>query len=292
MAVPWGLVDPAALERIVVVSPHLDDAALGTAHLLARFPGSTVLTLYAGAPPAYPDPPTDWDAAGGFRPGDDILALRREEDRRGLAVLGAEPVWLDLVDYQYLEDEDRTPAAEVAALLVVALEPLSPTAVVLPMGIANPDHDTTHRAGLLARDTLAAVGPGPVWLCYEDAGYVHVPGLLAWRISGLFRRGLWPTPAVVPLDPDPARKRAALDCYASQLPPSVGTTASTSASRPTSPSSTGASTPHPLGGRGSWRSTGRSLEQIDRALEVNLRAPIVLARELAKELTDNQVDKR
>jgi short-subunit dehydrogenase involved in D-alanine esterification of teichoic acids len=47
-----------------------------------------------------------------------------------------------------------------------------------------------------------------------------------------------------------------------------------------------------LGGRGSWRSTGRSLEQIDRALEVNLRAPIVLARELAKELTDNQVDKR
>ena len=48
----WGLLDPAVLRRIVVVSPHFDDAALGAAHLLATYPGSTVITVLAGRPPA------------------------------------------------------------------------------------------------------------------------------------------------------------------------------------------------------------------------------------------------
>jgi hypothetical protein len=40
-----------------------------------------------------------------------------------------------------------------------------------------------------------------LWFCYEDAGYKHLPGLLAWRVAKLFRSGLWPTPAVVPVEP-------------------------------------------------------------------------------------------
>jgi len=61
--------------------------------------------------------------------------------------------------------------------------------------------------------------PDLAWYCYEDAGYCHLPGLLAWRISALFRSGLWPTPAIVPVSLDPDRKHRALACYASQLPP-------------------------------------------------------------------------
>ena len=45
---------------------------------------------------------------------------------------------------------------------------------------------------------------GPSWFCYEDTGYKHIPGLLAWRIAKLFRSGLWPTPAAVPVDVDQA----------------------------------------------------------------------------------------
>ena len=51
----WGLLDPGVLARIVVVSPHFDDAALGAAHLLTSYPGSTVITVLGGRPPAYPD---------------------------------------------------------------------------------------------------------------------------------------------------------------------------------------------------------------------------------------------
>ena len=47
----------------------------------------------------------------------------------------------------------------------------------------------------------------------------HIPGLLAWRVARLFVAGIWPTPAAVPVDPDPARKQAAVDCYPSQLLP-------------------------------------------------------------------------
>ena len=66
---------------------------------------------------------------------------------------------------------------------------------------------------------MADDGRRPAWFAYEDAGYKHLPGLLAWRISKLFRSGLWPTPAVVPVQPDMAAKRAAIACYASQVGP-------------------------------------------------------------------------
>lgn len=211
----WGEVAAAELERIVVVSPHLDDAVLGATGLLLAHPGSVVVTVCAGAPAQYPDPPTEWDRRGGFVAGDDVLGMRREEDRAALDLLGATPVWLDDVDWQYLDEADRTPPVALADLLEPVLQGLDPTAVFLPMGLANPDHDRTFEAGRIVRDRLA----GPSWFAYEDAGYKHIPGLLAWRISGLFRSGLWPTPAVVPTDPDPDRKRAAVACYRSQIGP-------------------------------------------------------------------------
>ena len=139
--VTWGLVDPGTLERIVVVSPHFDDAVLGAAHLIAGHPGTTVITVLGGRPPAYPDEPTSWDACGGFRAGDDVVALRREEDRGAMAFLDAVPVWLEFPDHQYLAKAERPRPAQVAPVLEQAIADASPTAVFLPMGLANPDHD-------------------------------------------------------------------------------------------------------------------------------------------------------
>ncbi|HTZ09075.1 MAG TPA: PIG-L family deacetylase [Acidimicrobiales bacterium] len=215
----WGLVDPAVLERIAVVSPHFDDAVLGAAHLIDAHPGCTVVTVLGGRPPRYPEEPTDWDACGGFVAGDDVVALRRQEDFAALAVLGATPVWLEFSDHQYLAPEERPRPEEVAPALTAALAAVGPSAVFLPMGLANPDHGLTHEAGLLARTALLEDGAATAWFCYEDHGYKHIPGILAWRVSKLFRSGLWPTPAVVPITPDMARKRAAIACYTSQLPP-------------------------------------------------------------------------
>src|SRR5262247_2386488 len=93
----FGLVRPEELERIAIVSPHLDDAVLGCGRLMARHPGATVVTVYTGKPAAYPDPVTRWDGLAGFAPGEDVLGARKREDEKALAQLGARPVWLDFV---------------------------------------------------------------------------------------------------------------------------------------------------------------------------------------------------
>lgn len=211
----WGEVEPGVLDRLLVLSPHFDDAAMGAGFLVASHPGTTVATVMAGRPPAYPEVPSEWDALGGFGPGDDVVATRREEDRAAMAVLGAAPVWLEFADHQYLEPAARATPAEVATALVGLVDDVAPTAVFAPMGLGNPDHVVVHEAALQAR----AQRPGPAWFCYEDAGYKHIPGLLAWRVATLLRSRPWPTPAIVPHVPDEDRKRRAIWCYTSQIPP-------------------------------------------------------------------------
>jgi len=213
--ITWGILPDGCLDRVLVCSPHFDDAALGAAYLLMARPGSTVVTVCGGPPAQYPDPPTEWDALGGFVAGDDVVALRRDEDRAAMAVLGADPVWLDFVDHQYLAPVERADPKEVAVEIERVIDDVRPTAVFLPMGLANPDHVMTHDAGAI----LAARRDDITWFCYEDSGYKHIPGMLAWRVSKLFASNLWPTPMVVPADLDHDRKRRAIECYASQLPP-------------------------------------------------------------------------
>ena len=215
----WGVLEPGVLDRIAVVSPHFDDAVLGATHLIAGHRGTTVITVFGGKPPTYPDPPSEWDSAGGFHAGDDVVARRREEDRAATAALGATSSWLDFPDHQYLEPGARPRPSDVAPVLAEALAALAPSAVFVPMGLANPDHDVTHDAALAVRASLEG-GPGaPSWFCYEDHGYKHLPGLLAWRVAKLLRAGVWPTPAVVPVEVDMAAKRAAIALYASQVAP-------------------------------------------------------------------------
>jgi LmbE family N-acetylglucosaminyl deacetylase len=210
----WGLPHPGELDRVVVISPHLDDAVLSCARFMAVHPGVTVVTVFAGNPLAYPEPMRLWDVQSGFGPGDDVMDARRREDRAALAVVDAVPVHLDFIEHTYNPGDRPVPPEAIADGLVAALSPLDPTLVLAPFGLANPDHDVTHRGCMLARERLTETIS---WWCYEDNGYKHIPGMLAWRVSSLFRRGVWPTPVCPPVDHDGARKAAAVACYPSQL---------------------------------------------------------------------------
>ena len=214
------VVDDAVLASVVVVSPHFDDAVLGVGQLLAAHPGSTVVTVMGGQrlSGSY-DEVTWWDGLGGFTAGDDVVAARRAEDKAALDVLGARQCWLDFPDHQYDAGGPgrARPATEaVATAIEAALDEIAPTAVVVPMGLANPDHVLTHDACRVVIDRRPDGWP---WFGYAEAGYEHIPGILAWRIGRLMRSGLWPTPAPVVADTGVEAKRAALACYVTQLGP-------------------------------------------------------------------------
>src|SRR5918997_1096243 len=102
-------------ERVVVVSPHLDDAALSLGAAIARATRRgtpvTVLTPLAGDPAS--TEPDQWARRCGFASAGEAARARREEDRRACAILGAEPEWLPFTR--------NTPDSELAAAIREAL---------------------------------------------------------------------------------------------------------------------------------------------------------------------------
>ncbi|PLZ04007.1 GlcNAc-PI de-N-acetylase [Burkholderia sp. WAC0059] len=156
--------------RLIVVSPHLDDAVLGCADLLARCPGSIVCTVFAGEPAVPMRMP--WDKAGGFADSREAMRARWREDRRALALCGARPLWLDFLDAQY----GATPGVEaVAEALAEQFARLDAYWPVCPLGLWHSDHELVGAAcrRLLHTHRLAH------YIAYEDAIYRAMPGVLA-----------------------------------------------------------------------------------------------------------------
>lgn len=155
---------------IVVVSPHLDDAVLSCGGLLAlaarRGERSVVISV--------------------FTEGHDH-ARRRREDLESLAIVGAQPLHLGLLDaperlgvartHAALVEQARIDPGDVAtvrAALTASLAALGPIDTLLaPLGVGgHVDHLTVH-AALRDRDDVAF---------YEDRPYALVPGALRARL--------------------------------------------------------------------------------------------------------------
>ena len=115
----------------VVISAHLDDAVLSA--FSAITPGSTVVTVLAGPPPA--GTLGSWDALTGADDSARRLRERREEDRRALAGIAA-VVHLDFADGQYV-DTGLLPAPGREAIGKVGQQ-LDAQRALEPMGTPNP----------------------------------------------------------------------------------------------------------------------------------------------------------
>jgi LmbE family N-acetylglucosaminyl deacetylase len=191
---------------LVAISPHLDDVALGCADLVAGYPGALVVTVVAGRPG--PHDLTDWDGRCGFAWGDDVMGARRQEDDLALRQLGAIPVWLDFLDRQYAADWSSPDPDRVAG----AIRPLLDDAGVVasPLGLLHPDH-VAVAAGCF---DVARSLPSLEWIIYEDAIYRATRGARKEAIAKLKAQGFSLEPFEVARTD---RKRAAIDCYTSQL---------------------------------------------------------------------------
>jgi LmbE family N-acetylglucosaminyl deacetylase len=96
-----SLCDPSSAGlngRVVVVSPHLDDAVMSLGSALAQAVQNgarvEVLTVFSDIP-ASKAAASLWDSECGFSTEGEAATARREEDRRACAVLGAKPRWLN-----------------------------------------------------------------------------------------------------------------------------------------------------------------------------------------------------
>jgi LmbE family N-acetylglucosaminyl deacetylase len=200
----------AALAPVVAVSPHLDDVVLSCAGLLAGAPGTTVITVFAGFPAQY-DAVTEWDTNCGFGAGDDVVAIRRAEDRAALTSLDATPIWLDFLDEQYATHP--VSSAQIADRLRAELAARTVRTVAFPLGLNHPDHQQTHEACVWLLDETPGLAAN--WVAFTDVPYraAHSDQVAA-RLAQLRARGYH----LEKFSPDVgAAKVAALAEYRSQL---------------------------------------------------------------------------
>ena len=211
----WGLEEPGDLDRLLVISPHLDDVVLSCAALLLAHPGAVVVTLFAASPPAYTDPLNEHDTACGFVPGDDTMAVRRVEDERALTAVGASPRWLSWCQNSHVTRADplATPEGAVDALVAV-IDEVEPTCVVAPLGLSHVDHQACHAAALAACEIKADVP----WLWYSDLPYVFIPRVRAARFRALHKAGYVASPACPSVEHDFRAKWRAFEQYPTQVP--------------------------------------------------------------------------
>ena len=187
--------------RLIVLSPHLDDAAFSLGATIAGLVRAqvqvSVVTVFAGDPRST-TPAGDWDRRAGFRTEGDAARARREEDLRACRVLGAKPVWLELSDEQYAGPDDASLRKALGPLLGEVDALLTPgfplvhrdhqRLTKLVLGLAGlPErvglyveqpYATWHRDGLARPElieTLAVLGGArAIWLSVEPgfAGFV------------------------------------------------------------------------------------------------------------------------
>ncbi len=170
--------------RLLVLSPHLDDAAFSLGATIAGLARATVqvsvVTVFAGDPRS-PAPAGEWDRRAGFRTEGEAARARREEDRRACRLIGAAPVWLDFADAQYGRRDDYDVVWE-------AVEPLlgvADVALVPGFPLVNPDHDWLTRLVLDRARGRAGIG------LYVEQPYA------TWHRDDLARPEVMETPAVL-----------------------------------------------------------------------------------------------
>jgi LmbE family N-acetylglucosaminyl deacetylase len=202
--------------RLVVVSPHLDDAVLSLgatiAHAAEAGSHVEILTVFACLPTS--DAPTDdWDRKSGFATEGEAAQQRRREDKTACAILGVAPRWFEFGAQPY----DRHASMEEVVSAVAAATAGADTVLMPGFPLAHADHAaltngllshglSCRSVGLYAEQPYSfdrsATPAGPI--AEMPAARVH-SGTLTWQRSGATRKHR-------------ALKLRAVKQYVSQLP--------------------------------------------------------------------------
>lgn len=194
---PSPAIDLTGLHDVVVVAPHPDDEVLGVGALMARLTTLSArvrLVAVTDGEAAYPGSPT-------FSPRE-LAAVRVEESERACGLLGVDPpLRLGLPDGAVAAHEQAA-VERLAALLGPGV-----TCLATWSGDGHPDHEAVGRAASSAcLQTGATLLTYPVWMWH-------------WAIPD-DPAVPWDDVAVLHLtDQEHALRRAAVECFATQIRP-------------------------------------------------------------------------
>ena len=219
------------MKSAIVVSPHLDDAALscggGITRLVRAGIPVTVVTMFtADQPQGVPLSPLARHALVTWGPSEHLFADRRAEDRAAMSLLGVRFEHLDQLDVVFRRSRAGAPLYQgpmaspapddvedllprlVAALRSSAVGTASEATVFCPIAACgHVDHTLTRRAveQVIGSTHLIYYGEYPYY-ARPDAPGAGVIGPDGWRLHEL------------PLSADEIEGRvAAIACYKSQL---------------------------------------------------------------------------
>lgn len=169
--------------RVLVIEPHMDDAALSMGGALLHMRGRAAVRIVAvvGRSKATSHSArVEWD----YFDLDAVTALRLEESRLACRVLQADFVTLDEEDLPVALETGSRPwtmsarpelEATVSGLLRATLD-FQPTEVWLPLGIRHPDHVRVRKAGLLMLRQYREGRPEVAIRFYQDLPYATEVG--------------------------------------------------------------------------------------------------------------------
>lgn len=203
-------VDPAP--PILVVSTHLDDAVLSCGQFLYANPSTTVVTVLAGAPDVPHEGYNSSTTGKPFAP--DAINVRRDEDHAALNLLGATPVWLDLLDADYgAHRPTRDFVTAIRDEIAQVLNQMRPTSIFAPLGLMHADHLAVSDACIeLSVDSPFA------WYLYMDLPYgLARRRVLSRRLSSVSRRVQ--LVELIAYSIDTNIKEQAVNLYSSQVAP-------------------------------------------------------------------------
>ena len=154
------------MSKVIILSPHLDDAVFSCWQFI-NMPGSTVMTVFAGIPPA--GTTKLWDKICGQANSELMVLQRLKENKIALKQTQATIAYLDYLDKQYrdqpLKVNDLVGQIQKAATKQSTLiAPLAASKV-----FRHPDHILVRQAAITLKEAGYSVA------FYPDIPYMHLP---------------------------------------------------------------------------------------------------------------------
>lgn len=164
------------MNKILLVSPHFDDAVLGAGQMMAERPDTEVVTVFGGFPKEADKRVTPYDTKCGFKNALDAVSERVRENDAATALLNATKIDLDFPDGQY---EQEVSQQEITEVLQRMVDGGNYEGIYAPVGLGHPDHIKVSDAVLALNTDL------PITLWEDIPVRVTEPNLVQPRLNAL-----------------------------------------------------------------------------------------------------------